>query len=140
MRSSLPLLALTFALAACASKSSLPPSGTTRQVAIQVSCDDHSITFSVAPWTQHLNRGDEVSWTLSPASNTQDVTIDAVRGDWAFNDPPPIHAKPNTPGHVGHMKTGLPHPATYHYSIEADCQNGAGPKIHGKIDPDMIID
>jgi hypothetical protein len=105
-----------------------------------VSCDDHSVTFSVTPWAAHLHQGDDISWTLAPGSNTQDVTLNQVHGKWPFNDSPPVDAKPNNPAHVGHMKPNLPAGDTYHYTIEADCQASAGPKIHGKIDPDMIID
>ena len=139
MRMPLAVLALTVSLAACSSRS-LPPTGTTVPVTIQVSCDDHSITFSVSPWAAHLKLGDDISWALAAASNTQDVTIDKVGGQWAFNTLPPFHARPNTPARATNMKTGIPHGTKYSYSVEADCQNGAGPKIHGKIDPDMIID
>lgn len=139
MRLPLPLLALTFALAACASKSSTA-TNVTQPVTVQVSCDAQSITFTVTPWARHLNVGDDISWTLAPASNTQDVTIDKEGGQWAFNDLPPFHAKSNNPARAAHMKAGVQHGEKYSYSIEADCQNGTGPKIHGKIDPDMIID
>jgi hypothetical protein len=139
MRPPSPLLALTFALAACGSPSS-KTTGVTQPVTVQVSCDDHSITFSVIPWAAHLHQGDEISWTLTTASNTQDVTIDRVGRQWAFNDAPPFHARPNSPARAAHMKPGIPSGTKYGYSVEADCQNGTGPKIHGKIDPDMIID
>jgi hypothetical protein len=141
MRSPLAVLALTVSLAACTPRSrSLAPTGVTRTVTVQVSCDDHSITFSVTPWAQHLDFGDDISWTVAAASNTPDVTIDKVGQRWAFNDAPPFHAQPNRPAHAARMKTGIPHGTKYSYSLEADCQNGTGPKIHGKIDPDMIID
>jgi hypothetical protein len=84
--------------------------------------------------------GDDISWNLAAASNTQDVTIDKVGRQWAFNDVPPFHARPNNPARASHMKAGTKPGERYRYSIEADCQNGTGPKIHGKIDPDMIID
>ncbi len=136
----LPTLALTFALVACSSNPSVQATGVTRQVSIQVTCDTESVKFTVTPWAQHLKAGDDISWTLTAASNTQDVTVDQVNGRWPFTSPPPVHSRPNNPGRVGHVKSGLPVKDTYHYTVEADCQSGTGPKIHGKIDPDMIID
>lgn len=136
---SLAVLPASLALAACAQQSAAPPTGATQQVVVQVTCDSNSVTFNVQPWVTHLNPGDSVSWTLAPGSNTQDVTIDRVNNRWPFNDVPPFHSKPGSPARVGHMKPGLPHGDTYHYTVEADCQNGTGPKIHGKIDPDMIV-
>lgn len=139
MRLPLAVLSLTFSLAACAPQS-VPSTRVTVPVSVQVSCDDHSITFSVTPWAAHLHQGDDISWALTTASNTQDVTIDKVGREWAFNDTPPFHARPNTPARAARMKPGIPSGTKYSYSVEADCQNGTGPKIHGKIDPDMIID
>ena len=140
MRPPLALLLTSVALAACAPKSGAPPTGATQQVVIQVSCDSNSVTFNVQPWVRHLSPGDSIAWALAATSNTQDVTIDRVNNRWPFNDLPPVHSRPNTPGRAGRMKPNLPHNDTYHYTVEADCQNGTGPKIHGKIDPDMIVD
>jgi plastocyanin len=140
VRLSLAVLPALLVLAGCTQQSAAPPTGVLQQVVVQVSCDSNSVTFNVQPWVRHLNPGDSISWTLATASNTQDVTIDRVNNRWPFNDPPPVHSRPNNPGHVGRMKSGLPHGDTYHYTVEADCQNGTGPKIHGKIDPDMIVD
>ena len=136
----LPTLALTFALVACSSKPSVQSTGITRPVSIQVTCDEQSITFTVTPWAQHLKVGDDISWTLTSASNTPDVAVDQVNGRWPFTSPPPVHSRPGNPGQVGHVKSGLHAGDTFHYTVEADCQKGTGPKIHGKIDPDMIID
>jgi hypothetical protein len=141
VRPPIAVLALIVALAACTPSSrSLPPTGVTRTVAVQVSCDDHSITFSVTPWAQHLDLGDDISWAVAPVSNTQDIIIDKRDNDWAFKDGPPRHAKPNSPAHAARMKSSVQHNQRYRYTLEADCQNGTGPRIHGKIDPDMIID
>lgn len=140
MRFPLAVSALTFSLAACASLRTVPPTGTTRPVIVQVSCDDSSITFLVTPWARHLNIGDDISWTLATGSNTQDVTIDKVGREWAFHDGPPVHSTPRNPGHAGRMKGSVHHGDSYKYSVEADCQAASGRKIHGKIDPDMVID
>jgi hypothetical protein len=140
VRFPLAVSALTFSLAACASLRTVPPTGTTRPVIVQVSCDDSSITFLVTPWAQHLSFGDDISWTLASGSNTQDVTIDKVGREWAFHDGPPVHSTPRNPGHAGRMKGSVHHGDSYKYSVEADCQAASGRKIHGKIDPDMVID
>ena len=140
MRFPLAVSALTFGLAGCASLRTIPATGTTRPVTIQVSCDDQSITFRITPWAQHLSFGDDISWTLAPGSNTQDVTIDKVGREWAFHDGPPVHSTPRNPGHAGRMKGSVHHGDSYKYSVEADCQTASGRTIHGKIDPDMIID
>jgi hypothetical protein len=141
VRRPLAVLALTASLTACRpTPASLTPTGVTRAATIQVTCDDHSITFSVTPWAVHLAYGDSIGWNVAGGSNTQEVTIDKVGREWAFNDAPPFHAMPNRPARAGRMKAGIPHGTRYSYSVEADCQNGTGPKIHGKIDPDMIVD
>jgi uncharacterized protein affecting Mg2+/Co2+ transport len=118
----------------------IQPTGTTRSVTVLVSCNDTSITVSVSPWARHMSFGDDISWTLAAASNTQDVTIDKVGREWAFHDGPPVHATRNNPGRAGRMKGSVHHGDKYQYSVEADCQTAAGTKIHGKIDPDMIVD
>ena len=140
MRFPLAVSALTFGLAACASLRTIQPTGTTRPVAVQVTCDDSSITFRVTPWAQHLSFGDDISWTVASGSNTQDVTIDKVGREWAFHDGPPVQSTPRNPGHAGRMKGSVHHGDSYRYSVEADCQTASGRRIHGKIDPDMIID
>ncbi len=111
----------------------------TKQVTITVSCDDHSVTFTVDPWVQYLDQGDEISWSLAAGSTTQDVTIGQTDGRWPFLDPRPVHSRAGSPGHARDMKPGLPHGDKYHYFIEAVCQSGTGPRIHAKIDPEMII-
>ena len=139
MRLPLAVLASTLALAACRPES-IPATGRTQPVAVQVTCDNQSITFTVTPWARHVARGDAIAWSVAAGSNTQDVTIDKVGTQWAYNENPPFHATPNRPAQASHMKAGIPPGTQYRYSVEADCQNGSGPKIHGKIDPDMIVD
>jgi hypothetical protein len=140
VRPPLAVLALTAALAACTRSRSATPTGVTQPVNILVTCTDRSITFNIDPWVRHLTFGNAVSWTVVTGSNTQEVSINKKDNHWAFNDNLPLSAKPNTPARAEKMKDKVDHGKPYSYTVEADCQNGNGPKIHGKIDPDMIID
>jgi hypothetical protein len=141
VRSPLAVLALTVLLGGCMPGSkSATPTGKTRTVNVLVTCTIESITFTINPWVQHLDFGDAISWMILAGSGTQEVSINKKDNHWAFNDNLPLSARPNNPARAEQMKDKVDHGKPYSYTVESDCQNGTGPKIHGKIDPDMIID
>src|SRR5690348_14228809 len=130
-------------LTACPPRSDSLPLRNRLPVNIQVTCTETSITVTVDPWILRMTAGDAAVWSLPQTSNAEEVSIDTDPKDkdrWPFNVNHPVHVRKGGSAQADHMKADVDHKKPYHYIVEAYCQNGNGPKIHGKIDPDMIVD
>lgn len=121
-----------FALSASAWRSS-EPQAATKTVSVDVQCQGERVSFTVDPWTVHVDSGGEADWSLTSNSTATTIDVAPKRGRWPFAGNPSQGRKgvPARSGGRANQRRGTRHS----YNITVQCS--AGQVV---IDPDIIID
>jgi hypothetical protein len=110
-------------------------------VNVTITCAGAGLKAEIDPYIAQVPEGDEVVWSLTPASTADDFEIDKKDGlfkKWPYDDSPPYKGDKNKPAKAGKMKADQVG-KSFAYSITATCTTPTGEKRKVIIDPDMII-
>lgn len=108
-------------------------------VAVNATCTNEGVTFSLSPWRARLRPGAPIRFVLDQNAGTNEIVIQKDQQRWPYLDLPPYTSRKGTPGGSNRMDAGVQPGNLYRYSVHLTCTSAGGVAHRVVIDPELII-